>query len=220
MRASTRLAGACAAGFLITAGEILADGPLKRLDSRIAIHYFENLAQHQYKLEGFSVRLAHGLSLIGKPWIACVVIGSLGLLLTLRSRRIGPALAAATGLGIVGIVTWLFKAFFPHAAIFENRAGSFPSGHTCVAVVSAGLVVGLLMKPTRHREAIALAAAGTWGAVMAWGRVVLLAHWFSDVIAGWCLGMIAVVVALRIAELDTTIDEISPALRALRRNRS
>lgn len=220
MRASTRLAGVCAVGFLVTGVEILANGPLKRLDGRIALHYFENLVQHHYKLEGFSVGLAHDLYLIGKPWIACVVVGSLGLLLTLRSRRIGPALAAAVGLGIVGIVTWLFKAFFPHAAIFGHHAGSFPSGHTCVAVVSAGLVVGLLASPTRHREAITLVAAGAWGALMAWSRVVLLAHWFSDVIAGWCLGMIALVVALRIADLSTTINDISSALQARRRSRS
>nr|WP_125566558.1 phosphatase PAP2 family protein [Nocardioides baekrokdamisoli] len=203
MRASTRLTAVCAAGIVITAGGILAGGPLKRLDGLIAVHYADNLAQHQYRYDGFSLWTAQALYLIGKPWIACLVVGGLGLVVTVRTRRIGPALAAAFGLGVVGLATAVLKAFFPHPSIQQHLDGSYPSGHTGVAVVSAGLVVGLLMGAKRHRQLIALVAGGGWGGVMAWSRVVLLAHWFSDVIAGWCLGMIALVVALRIADLGT-----------------
>lgn len=220
MRVSTRVAGVCAAGFVITAVELLANGPLKSLDRHIAGHYFDNLANHGYRLDGFTLSTAHLLYLVGRPWIACLVVGGLGLLLTLRTRQLGPALAAAAGLAIAGIVTWLFKELFPHPAIYQNRAGSFPSGHTCVAVVSAGVVIGLLVRSHRRWEAIALIAGGAWGAVMAWGRVAMLSHWFSDVIGGWCLGMIALVVALRCLSSTATLDDLSPALRALRRNRS
>ena len=220
MRVSTGVAGVCAAGFMATAVELLWDSPLKRLDGHIAGHYFDNLANHGYRLDGFTLSTAHLLYLIGKPWIACLVVGGLGLLITLRTRRLGPALAAAAGLGIAGVVTWLFKEVFPHPAIYQHRAGSFPSGHTCVAVVSAGLVIGLLVRSHPRWEAIALAAGGAWGAVMAWGRVAMLSHWLSDVIGGWCLGMIALVVALRLVQSSMTLDDVSPALRALRRSRS
>lgn len=220
MRVSTGVAGVCAAGFIATAVELLANGPLKRLDGRIAGHYVDNLANHGYKLHGFTLRSADLLFLIGKPWIACVVVGGLGLLLTLRTRRLGPALAAAVGLGIAGVGTWFFKEVFPHAAIYQQRAGSFPSGHTCVAVVSAGLVIAFLVRQRPRWEATALIAGGAWGAVMAWGRVAMLSHWLSDVIAGWCLGMIALVVALRLVEVSVTLDDLSPARRALRRSRS
>jgi membrane-associated phospholipid phosphatase len=95
-----------------------------------------------------------------------------------------------------------------------------------VAVVSAGLVVALVIQarwpsvsPGRL-QAWSLVIGGAWGAVMAWGRVAMLAHWLSDVIAGWCLGMIALVVALRFMQVATTLDDLSPVLRALRRSRS
>lgn len=219
MRLSTGVVGVCAAGFVVTAVEILTNGPLKTLDRRIAAHYFDNLAHHGYRLDGFTLDAAHLLFLIGRPWIACLVVGGLGLMLTVRTRRLGPVLAAAIGLAIVGVVTWLFKELFPHPAIYQNRAGSFPSGHTCVAVISAGLVIAFLARPRRHWYALALAAGGSWGAVMAWGRVAMLAHWFSDVIGGWCLGMIALVLALRFLDSTATLDDLSPVLRGLRRNR-
>jgi undecaprenyl-diphosphatase len=220
MRVSTGVAGVCAAGFTVTAVELLSDGPLKRLDSHVAGHYFDNLASRGYTLGGFTLRAADLLAHIGKPWIACLVVGGLGLLITLRTRRLGPALAAAVGLGIAGAGTWLFKEFFPHPAIYQNRPGSFPSGHTCVAVVSAGLVIGFLVRSHPRWEAVALVAGAAWGAVMAWGRVALLAHWLSDVVAGWCLGMVALVVALRLVQSSLTLADLSPALRALRRTRS
>ena len=203
MRPTTALMGASAAVLLATGGELLAGGPLKRFDARIAIHYAKNLAQHDYKLEGGSLVTAHLLYVIGQPWIACVVVGGLALLLSVRTRRWGPALAAVVGLGVAGLGTWALKATFPQPGIHPGRTGSFPSGHTCVAVVSAGLVIGLLATTARHRDLIALVGGGVWGAIMAWGRVAMLAHWLSDVIAGWCLGMIALVLALRLVCRET-----------------
>lgn len=220
MRRSTWIAGICSAGFLATAAQVLTHGPLTRWDDRIALHYVDNLVLHHYRHDGATLQTAELLYLVGKPWIACVLVGGLGVGLTLITRRLGPALATAVGLGVAGAGIWVFKSFFPRPSIYLHLAGSFPSGHTCVAVVSAGLVTGLVAQSSPHRNAIAMVAGGVWGMVMAWGRVALLAHWFSDVVAGWCLGMVVLVLALRIVDLTTTIGDLSPALPALRRNRS
>lgn len=196
MRASTGLATVCGAMLLVSGGEILAHGPLTHTDRSIAVHYFLHSDHDQ-------LAVAHWLDHIGQPWIACVVVGGMGLLWTMRSRRVGPGLAAVVGLGIVGVGTLLLKTVFPHWSIFHASDSSFPSGHTGVAVVSSGIVVALLLLRNRHRNAIVLTIAGLWGAVMAWGRLVILAHWLSDVVAGWGLGMIALIFALRVIDNPT-----------------
>lgn len=190
------MAGVCAAMLLVSGGEILAHGPLTRTDRSIAVHYFLHTDHDQ-------LRFANWLANIGRPSIACIVIGGLGLLWTLRSRQIGPALAAVVGLGIVGVGTLLLKTVFPHWSVFHVSDSSFPSGHTGVAVISSGVVVALLLRTNRRRDIITLTIAGLWGGVMAWGRLVILAHWLSDVVAGWGLGMIALIVALRVIDNPT-----------------
>ncbi|HWU33375.1 MAG TPA: phosphatase PAP2 family protein, partial [Marmoricola sp.] len=140
------------------------------------------------------------------------IVGGIALLCTLGLRRIGPALAAGIGLSIVGVGTLILKSSFPHLSISERSTQSFPSGHTGVAVVSAGILVALLLHASRRRNTIALIAAGIWGAFMAWGRLVILAHWLSDVIAGWSLGMIALIAALRVIDNPTPPRELVRAV--------
>jgi len=197
MRGETGLAVVCGSLLLVSGAEILSHGPLTHTDNALAHYYLYN--GHQA-----SIHAAQWLAQIGQPSVACLVVGGLAAVLAVRSQRIGPILAALVGLGIVGLGTLALKTAFPHPSIYFHRPGSFPSGHTAVAVVSAGIVVWLLAPRLRNRLAVTLAAAGSWGALMAWGRLVLLAHWLSDVIAGWALGMIALVIALRVIDVATT----------------
>jgi undecaprenyl-diphosphatase len=67
---------------------------------------------------------------------------------------------------------------------------SFPSGHTTSTTAIVGIVVYLLI--LRQRSALARTLTITLGALIAitvgLTRVVLGAHWFTDVLAGWFLG--------------------------------
>lgn len=193
MRASTGVATIGAALAVVSGVEILSKGPLDRLDYRVALSFWPIT---RTPATDFGAFLYH----IGQPWIACLVVGTLGLILSALSRRPAPALAAATALGTVGVCTWILKETFPHLSILGHLPGSFPSGHTGVAVVASGLVARLLLPDRRWRDGAALAVAAIWGGVMAWGRLVVEAHWLSDVIAGWGIGMVALVLALRAAE--------------------
>ena len=196
MRGSTGWATVCGAALLVSGGEILTHGPLTRTDARVQYYYFH----HSHRSW---IHIANVLAQLGRPLLACLVVGGLGAFLTWRTERIGPLLATASGLGTVGIGTSLLKAVFPHPSIYYHLPGSFPSGHTGVAVVSAGLFVRLLLPHSPHRDTIAITLAGLWGALMAWGRIVVQAHWLSDVCAGWALGMIALVIALRLVTIET-----------------
>ncbi|MGN6161157.1 MAG: phosphatase PAP2 family protein [Marmoricola sp.] len=193
MRGSTGVATIGAVLAVVSGVEILCHGPLDDLDRRVALHYLPitwSTATH----------VARFLQVVGQPWLACLVIGAIALIVSMRRRESGPLLAAIIGLGGVGVITWTLKHVFPHPAIASQLPGSFPSGHTGVAVVAAGLLIWLVLRGHPSRVGVALLIAGLWGAVMAWGRLVAEAHWLSDVIAGWGLGMVALVAAIRTAD--------------------
>ncbi|MGT2427384.1 phosphatase PAP2 family protein [Amnibacterium kyonggiense] len=72
---------------------------------------------------------------------------------------------------------------------FEHSP-SFPSGHTLNATVVSGTLAYLLVlrqRSGRAQTATIAAAAGT-AATIGLSRVLLGAHWFTDVVVGWTLG--------------------------------
>lgn len=177
---------------LASAVEVLTHGPLIHLDRRVALNYWPIT-------DTLTTQTGKVLASMGKPEWACVIVGTLALVTSWRRAQIGPICAATVGLGLVGLSTLVLKEFFPRPGIW-GAPGSFPSGHTGVAVVASGLVVYLLLPHGRWRETIALAAAALWGGTMAWGRLVIESHWLSDVIAGWGIGICCLVLAIRAAD--------------------
>lgn len=89
------------------------------------------------------------------------------------------------------IVLTSAKSFFhrgrPPGGLVDVVGYSFPSGHAVAAAATAiALVLVLLPSGPRRRKWELVAAAFAF--VMAFSRVYLDAHWFSDVVAGVLLG--------------------------------
>jgi undecaprenyl-diphosphatase len=81
-------------------------------------------------------------------------------------------------------------AYSVRSFAFDSSLAAFPSGHAATGAAIA-VVFGLLMP--RYRWAL------MWiGALVCASRVLLGAHWVSDVVAGWTVGM-AVTLALSAA---------------------
>jgi membrane-associated phospholipid phosphatase len=106
------------------------------------------------------------------------------------------------------LLTWL-KIYFhrgrpPHPLV-EIVGNSFPSGH---AVAGSALAVALVLvafAPGPRRRKWELIAVG-FSFVMAFSRVYLSAHWFSDVVAGVLLGAgIAIGSAALVIEIDAVL---------------
>jgi membrane-associated phospholipid phosphatase len=110
------------------------------------------------------------------------------------------------------ILTWIvseialtvLKAYFhrprPLQPLVDTRGFSFPSGH---AVAGAAVAVGIVLAffPPGERRRWEWIAAG-FAFVMAFSRVYLNAHWFSDVVAGVLLGSgIAIASAVLVTEI-------------------
>jgi undecaprenyl-diphosphatase len=130
---------------------------------------------------------------VGMPVLALVVALALVLvrrswtpLILIAAAGIGSLLMTIAGKDIIGRHRPLRIDALPP---FESSP-SFPSGHTLNAAVIVGIVAYLLV--LRRRTAIArvliVAAAVVLVAVVGITRVVLAAHWFTDVLAGWLLG--------------------------------
>jgi membrane-associated phospholipid phosphatase len=102
------------------------------------------------------------------------------------------------------VVLTALKGYFhrgrPPQPLVGIMGFSFPSGH---AVAGAAVAVGIVLAffPAGERRTWEWAAAG-FAFVMAFSRVYLNAHWFSDVVAGVLLGSgIAIGAAVLVTEI-------------------
>lgn len=165
--------------------------------------------------EAFAVgpvrRLARMVSeLTGVGLAAAVVAAALSLVASGR-RREGLALTAASGSAwaLSGGLKAAFGLARPHSAAF-----GFPSGHTLVTVVACGFLAWALARQARPAvRRAAYAAAGTIAVLAGASRVLLGAHWLSDVVAGLCLGVLWLNLSILVATRWTRPGGAAAAVR-------
>jgi membrane-associated phospholipid phosphatase len=107
------------------------------------------------------------------------------------------------------IVLTAVKAWFhrgrPTGALVDVVGYSFPSGHAAAGAATAVALVLAFFQPGSRRRKWEWFAIG-FAFVMAFSRVYLNAHWFSDVVAGVLLGSgIAVGAAALSIEVSTMV---------------
>jgi len=152
--------------------------------------------------------LARFLDLLGSGVVTIPLRIAVGIWLLARTRWRAFAAWMLTW-AVAEIVLVGAKHFFhrgrPPGALVDVVGFSFPSGHAVAgAAIAVALVLVLLPPgPTRRRWELAAAA---FAFVMAFSRVYLLAHWFTDVLAGVLLGT---GIALGCAAFVTEIRDIA-----------
>jgi undecaprenyl-diphosphatase len=120
-----------------------------------------------------------------------VVLTALLLLWRRRPYELGTLVV---GFGLVYLGVHLAKAGIdrprPTGSLVEWRGSSFPSGHAAyatayvpIAVIAARVMPGLVRKAALVLAAVALAA------LVGLTRIYLRAHFWSDVVGGWALGL-------------------------------
>ncbi len=145
-------------------------------------------------LDGLVTAYTHIAGPIGMPIIAVVAI----VVLSLVRKSWTPAiLIAAAGIGSL-LMTVAGKDIIDRsrppladAVPPYEYSPSFPSGHTLNATVVAGVIAYLLVlrMSTRRARAITITVAGSFALTIGLSRVFLGHHWFTDVLAGWVLGL-------------------------------
>jgi undecaprenyl-diphosphatase len=147
------------------------------------------------------VDAARGLSMAHTArGIAVIVAGAVALLLALRDRAsaLWLVLAFYSGAALNHALKHLVQRPRPGQADFAVTDFAFPSGHAAQATLLYGALLVLLWRHTASRawRAAAAVAAVLLVAAVSASRVVLQAHWFSDVIAGVLVGGLWLVLAL------------------------
>ncbi|MBD8874041.1 phosphatase PAP2 family protein [Rhodanobacter sp. DHB23] len=143
---------------------------------------------------------------IGQPALLMVAAAAVALLLALGRdwRSFVPWCVALGGTAACGEAAKQFvkraRPFGGHAFVAETGY-SFPSGHAMMSMAFFGMLAYLLLHrlpPRRHRATVAIAVALV--ASVGISRVVLQAHYLSDVLAGYALGAFWLVLGIALAE--------------------
>ncbi|HVH34005.1 MAG TPA: phosphatase PAP2 family protein [Tahibacter sp.] len=189
----------------LAVSSLFADGGAHTLDRQIMLwlrdpqalndplgpSWFEDVMRDMTALGGIGVVAGAGLLFAGYLW--------------LRRRRSDIAVLAASLVG-AELVSAAVKAFVsrPRPDLVSHEAAiysaSFPSGHTLMATVawvSFAMLLAADFEDRRLRDYLLLVA---WivAAAVGCSRVYLGVHWPSDVLAGWAVGALWMLLLLRL----------------------
>lgn len=186
--------------FALVSGVLLDRAPVREADTQTAAWFYEHVSPPVHDL--FAV-----ITDLGSPVLWVLGFG-LGLYFVIRRQwtlLAGWALAMAAGkLWNEALKAWLGR---PRPAFpgWDNPVDGygFPSGHTMQATIAYGMLVYLSWRRVRARGVL-LGSAALLIALVALSRLVLVAHYPSDVVGGllagglWLLVSIVFTEALRI----------------------
>jgi undecaprenyl-diphosphatase len=132
---------------------------------------------------------AKGITDLGSPPVVGTAVALTVVLLVYR-RRIMEAAALASGMVLTYVAVHVTKSAEgrprPAGALVEASGDSYPSAHAAYAVAWVAIAVVLTRTlPGLARTAAAIVAAVVLAAGIGLTRVVLRAHYLSDVVGGW-----------------------------------
>ena len=82
--------------------------------------------------------------------------------------------------------------------VFVHETGfSFPSGHALGIVLFGGIVVLLIGRLAHHHQRLLFGFVSLVIFLVGYSRVYLGVHWLSDVLAGYVIGLIWIILALQ-----------------------
>jgi len=131
-----------------------------------------------------------------------IIISVLALIFMKDKKR---ALALAICLTIVGLLNLFVKLAVarprPDYGLIEESGKSFPSGHAMISMGYYGFLIYLSQGMRRWAKLSASIILPIAIILLGISRVYLGVHYMSDVIAGWSLGFVILVIFVLIYEL-------------------
>ncbi|MGW4913400.1 phosphatase PAP2 family protein [Streptomyces sp. NPDC004270] len=171
--------------FALITWQVVAHGPLLRLDSRLS-----SALVHPD-------RFSELLSDLGNVQVAVPVLVLVIGYVVRRGRATGtdrwwlPPAAAAALMALVPAIIVPVKEWTarPGTPVVPPAVGYFPSGHTATAAIAYGSAALLLLPWLRSRTARRTVVTGCAALVLAvsYGLIRRGYHWPLDVAASWCL---------------------------------
>jgi undecaprenyl-diphosphatase len=120
-----------------------------------------------------------------------------------RGERLVVAIAPGVSLGCVVVAVAVAKQLVGRARpdlemrLVSDNEASFPSGHAAdssALFIALALVIAAVVVRRPIARLLTLSAALLGSGLIGLSRLVLAAHWPTDVIAGWALGLFAAVI--------------------------
>ena len=149
--------------------------------------------------------LAHVVAQVTRPiWLNIVAVG-VAMLLVVRGFRRPAAWLVVVMTGCWAttlLLKWLVGRERPDYALDSLPDGSFPSGHSATIACAAGvtLVLATLFVRRRSQRRLVVGLVTSVAFVVGMDRLLLGVHWPSDVVAGFALGALWVLVAAAVAD--------------------
>lgn len=198
--------------------DVLLRGPLVGLDAVLADYEREHPLRNAY----YSV--ARVLVLMGQRGILLLPLLVLAIVASLRSRSWRPLVVTLLMLLALNGITYAVQAStgrtLPGTGQDLLYAGGlgYPSGHTANATAILPLMAVLIAGPLgirpSPRSLERLLAVAAIGAVIEGVTVTALGwHWFTDALAGWCVGLIVLLPAAVLLLQPATARRRAPAER-------
>ncbi len=137
--------------------------------------------------------IAISLSYLGGLPVTLLISG-IWCLLQIRSKKYSNVLFICLGVLGGSAIGWILKYAVDRPRpdsiyqMVQTYGASFPSAHSIYAAILAGLVMFIFYKHTQAKVISLLACL--WFLSMGVSRVYLGAHFPTDVIAGWSIGLI------------------------------
>lgn len=123
--------------------------------------------------------------------IALSLVLSVVLIHKKRLSHAALVLCSMLGTGLVLLMKWILERPRPLEGLIDVSGYSFPSGHAAMSLIFFGLLIYFFkddIKNLMYRRLFIVGCVILFLAV-GFSRLYLNVHWFSDVIAGFALGL-------------------------------
>lgn len=179
-----------------SAFSFLTAGPMMQADLRLAnlIHAFWT----PWLIRDFTYVTALG------DW-RVVTLVMLAMLVWLWARNrsdlmLGLTVSVIGNVTTVALLKLLFERPRPKLAYFVETSGSFPSGHAAISVALYAMLFFTMWKLRWLGPIKAALLAATLAFVVGLSRLYLIEHYLSDVINGWLVGALWMLIGIAIGE--------------------
>ncbi|MCC0080562.1 MAG: bifunctional DedA family/phosphatase PAP2 family protein [Rhodobacter sp.] len=182
--------------WLGTVVDFLSGDPILQVDTRLAawIHSLQ---------APLPVRVATAFTALGSAHVVAPL--SLAMLAWLLLRRqialaVGVAISVAGSAGAIAALKLVFQRPRSPLGYYLETSNSFPSGHAGSSIAAFGVIAYALWRLGKLRAETALLGAGLLALAIGGSRVYLIEHYLSDVLSGWLVGALALVMGIAVAE--------------------
>ena len=152
----------------------------------------------------WGIKIFTAISFLGNyqfliPFILLIVIF---LYSKKKKKFIFPLVFIIAGAEILTFLgkSWLYRAR-PLTAVFLESGFSFPSGHATAAVAFYGFLAYVLVNVLKEKyKCLIIFSAILLAGLIGFSRLYLGVHYFSDVIAGYLVGLMALLIGITLTK--------------------